>query len=167
MKVRRIVAALHLHRRPGNGLEAIAELASRMEADLLGLFIEDVELLRLAALPFACEIGAASARQRGMDLAEMERSMRARAQDLQAALGAALGARNVPWSFRVARGAIAGELLAAGTEQAGPTLLLPPGSNLADEPLVVFLDELTEPRLRELLDARRPVLILPRGQECA
>lgn len=130
-----------------------------MEAELLGLFIEDLELLHFAALPFAREIGAASALAREVDLAGMERLMRERADDLRRSLAEALASGQVSWSFRVARGTVAGELLAAGKEAPGPTLLLPPGSDLEAEPEVVTLAGLTESRLRELLRGARPVLI--------
>lgn len=109
VRVRRIVAALELKRRPADGLEAIAELARSMEAELLGLFIEDIGLLHFAALPFACEVGAASAVPREVDFDAMEHSMRARAEELRLALA-----------------------------------------------------EVTETRMRKLLQSTRPILILPR-----
>ncbi|MEW6689222.1 MAG: hypothetical protein AB1452_09055 [Pseudomonadota bacterium] len=161
MKVRRVVAGLHPQRPPGDGIEAIAELARSMEAELLGLFIEDAALLHFAALPFAREIGAASATRRAVDLAAMERFMRERAAQLRGHLEEVLGTHPLPWSFRVARGTIAQQLLAAAIESPGPTLLLPPGASLGDAPLVVTITELDEARLCELLAAERPILILP------
>jgi hypothetical protein len=161
MKVRRVVAGLHPRRPPGYEIDAIAELARSMEAELLGLFIEDAELLHFAALPFAREIGAASITPRAVDLAAMERFMRERAAELRDHLAEALGAHPLPWSFRVARGTTAQLLLAAATELPGPTLLLPPGSSVDDAPLVVSIAELDEARLCELLEAERPILIQP------
>jgi len=161
MKVRRIVAALHLHDPPGGRVAAIAELARRNQAELLGLFIEDIELLHFAALPFACEVGAASALGRSVDVAAMERFMRVRADELRTELADALAGEHVPWSFRVERGTLPRQALAAGIEQPGPTLLLPPQVDLDQKAQVVCFDELTEPRLRSLLQRRRPVLIVP------
>ena len=57
MKVGRIVAALHPRRPLGTQIEALAERARALDAELIGLFIEDIEMLRFAAMPFACEIG--------------------------------------------------------------------------------------------------------------
>ena len=161
MRVRRIVAGLHPRRHPGDGLQEIAELARSMEAELLGLFIEDTVLLHFAGLPFTREIGAASGLQREIDVAAMERLMRVRAEELRGRLADALGASAVPWSFRVARGTLAQQLLAAAIEQPGPTLLLPPGSDIDEEPCIVPLAELTHERLSELLERARPILILP------
>ena len=163
MRVRRIVAALHSQHPPGGRVAAIAELARRTQAELLGLFIEDIELLHFAALPFACEVGAASALGRGVDVAAMERLMRLRADELRSELAEALAGDHVPWSFRVERGTLPRRVLAAGIEQPGPTLLLPPRADLDQEAQVVCFDELTEPRLRSLLQGTRPVLIVPRS----
>ena len=160
MKPRRVVAALEPQRPPRDSLRGIVELARSMQAELLGLFIEDIELLHFAALPFAREVGAASALARDVDLADMERFMRERAEELRRSLAEALAGGQVGWSFRVGRGTVAGELFAVGKETPGPTLLLPPGSDIEAEPEVVTPAELTESRLRELVRARRPVLIV-------
>mgnify|MGYP006208676469 CR=1 FL=1 len=73
--VRRIIACFA----PGSAASpaAIARLAREMQAELLGLFIEDAELLRFAALPLAAEIGFPSAAHRKLDPASMERALRA------------------------------------------------------------------------------------------
>ncbi len=167
MKVRRVVAGLRPQRRPRGDLEDIVELARSMEAELLGLFIEDIELLHFAALPFAREVGGATAMRREVDVAAMERFMRSCAEELRSGIAEALGGAPLSWSFRVARGTIPGQLLAAGIEQPGPTLLLPPGADIDEEPLVVPADELTEESLQQLLQGARPILILPAGGTAA
>ena len=53
MKVGRIVAALHPRRPLGTEIETLAEHARALDAELIGLFIEDIEMLRFAAMPFA------------------------------------------------------------------------------------------------------------------
>jgi len=142
--------------------EAVARLAAEMQVELLGLFIEDVELLRFAALPFAAEVGFPSAARRSVDLAGLERQLHAQAAGLRQALATALDPTAVSWSFRVARGSRAEQLLSAATEGGVPTLLVPPGTDPRAEPAVVSLSELTEESSRELLDgAQRPILILP------
>ena len=162
MKIRRIVAALQSQRPASERVPAIAELARRTEAELLGLFVEDIELLHFAGLPFAHEVGAATAQRRKVEVAAIERLMRARAEELRAALAAALENDTVRWSFRVERGTIPRQVLAAGMEEPGPTLLLPPGVDIHEEVESVPIDELTEARLREVLRGTRPVLIVPR-----
>lgn len=94
-------------------IEAAAALADRVGAELVGLFIEDADLLRFAALPFAREIGFASAQRRRMDVTALERSLRAHAAEAERALASALERSAARWSFRVARGFAAAELLAA------------------------------------------------------
>jgi len=160
MRVRRIVAALHPQAGAPADLDAIVELARSMDAELLGLFIEDIALLHFAALPFAREVCAASAVRREVDVAAMERSMRNRAEELRGELAAALGADPLPWSFRIARGTMSQQLLAACAGQPGPTLILPPGSDADDEPQVLALAELNEARLRQLLESGKPILVL-------
>ena len=59
MSVRRIVVAMDM---PGAiAVTTAVELARTLEAELLGLFVEDVQLFDLAALPFAGEVGFPSA----------------------------------------------------------------------------------------------------------
>jgi hypothetical protein len=64
-EIHRILVALDASVRSLAALEAAAELAAEWHAELLGLFVEDVELLRLAATPAAihCVYPSASARE--------------------------------------------------------------------------------------------------------
>ena len=141
--------------------EAVARLAAEMQAELLGLFIEDVELLRFAALPFAAEVGFPSATRRAMDLVGLERQMRAQADALRRALAVALDPTAVSWSFRVARASPENAVDAALAEGYAPALIIPPRSNPRAERHVLRRPELSEDALRALLRAARPVLILP------
>lgn len=131
-----------------------------MQAEFLGLFIEDAELLRFASLPFAAEVGFASAVSRALDPAAMERALRAQALSLRQSLAAALEP-DIAWSLRVARASPAEAVAAALAEGYAPSLLIPPGGNVRAEPSVIRQDDASEARLRALLAARRPVLILP------
>lgn len=140
--------------------QAIARLAQDMQAELLGLFIEDEELLRFAALPFAAEVGLASAARRSLEPAAVERALRAQAERLRRALAAALDPAHA-FSFRVERASPARAVAAALAEGYAPSLLLPPGVHPHAARGVVRVAELTDERLRALLGARRPVLVLP------
>jgi hypothetical protein len=162
MKVRRIVVGLDSRSRRAAGLEQIARLADEMQAELIGLFVEDIELLHLAALPFAREVGFPSAISRDLDVQRMERSFEALADELRRACESVLKGLPVSWSFRVARGTRVEQFLSAATEAGAPTLLVPPGIDHRAEATVVSRSELSEDSLRELLDsARRPILIVP------
>ncbi|HUJ86330.1 MAG TPA: hypothetical protein VLX30_05705 [Burkholderiales bacterium] len=113
MTLRRIVVGLDAGPRGRAALEPVAELAARMQAELVGLFVEDVDLLHLAGLPFAREVGYPSATTRALDVAGMERSLRAAADDVRRALASIAGRGPLTWSFRIARGTVLRELRAA------------------------------------------------------
>jgi hypothetical protein len=115
LKIERIIVTLD-HLPPDRDLlEAAAGLAERARAELIGLFVEDVDLIRFAALPFACEVGFASAARRRLDPEGMERSLRAMAGKARSALEAAAAPASARWSFRVARGTPGEALVAAAT----------------------------------------------------
>ena len=159
VKIARIIACFA----PGSAgaPEAVAHLAQELQAELLGLFIEDVELLRFAALPFAAEVGFPSASRRAIDVGALERQMRVQARALEGALAAVLGPAPAGWSFRVARATPASAVEAALAEGLAPALLIPPGANPRAERRVLRRPEVTDETLRALLRALRPVLILP------
>jgi len=164
---RRILVALNASPHSLAALEAASEMAARMKAELLGLFVEDINLLRLAGLPFAREVGFPSAISRKLDIVAMERALKvAAAQARRATITAAERAR-IRWSFRVARGSVVTELLSAALEAdllvlgkvsrgfrpaqhlgstalgvmaraPGPVLLLEPGISVRAPVLVIF-----------------------------
>ncbi len=85
-------------------LEAALALAAAFRSQLAAVFVEDIDLLRLAALPFAQETGAISARARPLELGDVERALRGEAARLQRALAQAAAPAQLQWSFSVARG---------------------------------------------------------------
>lgn len=112
MTAHRIVVALDARTRPGD-LEAAAALAGGVGAELLGLFVEDLDLLHFAALPFAHEIGTASAARRPLDRTALERTLQAQAAQAERELAAAARRSAASWAFRIARGRAAEELIGA------------------------------------------------------
>lgn len=110
--VRRILVALDASTHSLAALAAAADLAALMQAELEGLFVEDVNLLRLAALPFAREVRQ-TARLEALDSATMERALKAQATQARQALAVAAEHAQVRWSFRVVRGHVTQEVLAA------------------------------------------------------
>ncbi|VVM07485.1 hypothetical protein [Methylacidimicrobium tartarophylax] len=86
------------------GAEAAAELAARFEAKLAYLFLEDLNLLRLAGLPFASEIGIDTACWRDLELPDLQRSLRTLASQAEEALSSLAQRLRIPWSFQVLRG---------------------------------------------------------------
>jgi len=114
--IRRILVGLDASRHSLAALEAAADLAARMEAELVGLFVEDINLLRLAELPFAREVGGFSATRRRLDSRQLERQLHVQAQRARRALEAQARRVQVHWSFKVTRGGVALELLSAASE---------------------------------------------------
>lgn len=112
----RIVVALDASSQSLAALEEAAELAAWMGAELMGLFVEDVQLLRLAASPVASEILYLSAREQPLDTARMESKLRAQAEQARRALARVAGQVKVPWEFRVVRGEVAAQVLLAAAE---------------------------------------------------
>jgi hypothetical protein len=162
MKVRRIVVDLDWRSRQPAVLGPVARLAGEMQAELIGLFIEEIELLQLAALPFAREVGFPSAVRRDLDVVRMERMLQTMGNDLRRTFEAVLKDTPVAWSFRITRGSRMEQLVTIAIERAEPTLLLPPGSDIRAEPIVVSLSEFSRGGVRVLpAGNRRPVLIQP------
>ena len=115
MSFRRIVVAMDM---PGAmAVTTAVALARTLEAELLGLFVEDVELFDLAALPCAGEVGFPSAMRRVLDVEALERSLRAQAGRLRQDLTTRLAGLPTRWTFEVVRGRIAGALAAAAGGQ--------------------------------------------------
>ena len=153
--IQRILVALDASAASGVALGAAVRLAAKMEAELLGLFVEDINLLRFAGLPFAREVGFPTARTRRMGSADMESALRAQASLAQEALTAAARGQHLRCAFRVVRGEVSAQLLEAAHE----VDLLVIGLKTRDVRRVGVA-------VREIITAAsRPVLILPAGAD--
>jgi len=113
---RRILLALDASKESLAALAAAAGLAAPLEAEITGLFIEDTDLLNLAALPFSREATALSRSGRLLEPERLARELRTQAATARQALARAAEASHLPWNFRIARGRIAAELLAAAQD---------------------------------------------------
>jgi len=116
LTIRRILVALDASHHSLAALDAAAELAASLEAEVQGLFVEDVNLLRAARSPAAREVQYPIATTARLDRARMERALRAQATQARRALAACCERRQVKYSFRVVRGKVAPEVLAAAME---------------------------------------------------
>ncbi len=116
LKIKRILVALDASPSSMAALEAAVELAAAHGAKIVGLFVEDLNLVRMAQLPFAREVLQYNARVRKLGLAEMERQLQAQAARARRALAHKATEQDVPWSFRVSRGDIPLEVLAEAEE---------------------------------------------------
>jgi nucleotide-binding universal stress UspA family protein len=120
--IHRVLVALDASPHSRAALKAAAELAADFQTEILGMFIEDINLLRLAQLPCAREVAYATRGIRTVDSQRLERALRTQAAQLQHMLATVAQGRNVPWSFRVGRGNVAKDLLAVAEE--GDVLVL-------------------------------------------
>lgn len=102
--IRRVLLALDAVAQDAEAFEAASMLAARLGAELEALFVEDVDLARLAALPFARELGLSSASRRPLQHVDVERVWRVEALRARTALSQAAARHRVRWSFRVVRG---------------------------------------------------------------
>ena len=143
-------------------VEAAVHLAAELGAEVLGLFVEDANLLRLAGLPVAREVPLSCAAPRSLDPLAMERLLRAQADQVRQALAEAAARVGVAWSFRVARGHVVRasletaadlDLVVLGKENSAPQAPPPrfaPRARASACPLLLVFDG--SPSSRRALD---------------
>jgi nucleotide-binding universal stress UspA family protein len=114
--VRRIAVTLDALDLSIVALDQAARLARHMGAQLEGIFVEDIDLLQLAELPFLREVRRSSRSVETMNPARMEQELRVLARRAERLLGEQAARHHVSWSFRIWRGSIDSDLLAAAME---------------------------------------------------
>lgn len=114
--ITRILVALDTSPHSQAALEAASKLAAELEAELVGLFVEDMDLLRLACLPFSRELPYAHHAERRLDTSTMERALRAEAEQARRSLATLAARLQVQWTFKVVRGQVVREVLTAAQE---------------------------------------------------
>jgi len=102
---RRILLALDAYAADEGSLEAAFALAADMQAELEALFIEDDALFHLCGLPGAA-VSLSSGALTRLEVAGLERDLRARAAAARRRLEALAQARRVTYSFTVTRGRV-------------------------------------------------------------
>ncbi|MFP4667312.1 MAG: universal stress protein [Desulfobacterales bacterium] len=90
-------------------LEAAAQLASALGAEISGLYVEDTDLLELCRFPFAREIGVY--RSRRLDQSEIERDFRIQAERIRKTMSFIAKHADIPWNFTIRRGRVISEIL--------------------------------------------------------
>ncbi len=88
-------------------------LARALEADIAGYFVEDTDLLNLAALPFAKAVRPTDRSVRDVELEHMQRTMTRAAGNWKRMLHASAGRARVNCSFETTRGAYSAEIARA------------------------------------------------------
>lgn len=116
----RVLALLDDSRQSQAALEAAVALADEVRAELVALFVEDMDLLRCASFPFSCEIGASTGLARPLEGKALEAGLVRQMQRITRALEAAVAGRELRHRLQVSRGQVVGEALA----EAGPADVL-------------------------------------------
>ena len=101
-----ILVALHPSLPPEPLIDASVRLASAFGVDLQGLFVKDINLINLAALPFTRLIGSPGGEVLPVEAEAMEGMMASRATRAEQALATAATAHHLRWTFRVETAAV-------------------------------------------------------------
>ena len=115
-RVERILVALDPSEHSLAALEAAASMASRLDAELIGLFVEDANVRRLAELPFAQEVGLFTAGCRRVETQELSRQLRVQVGRVRRRFQTVTRWVETRCTFREVRGRVAPEVLRAASE---------------------------------------------------
>jgi nucleotide-binding universal stress UspA family protein len=111
--IRRIVVAVDASPHSLAAIEDAALLARLLEAELMGVYVEDIRLLRAAELPRMVEVNLSSHAERPFTDRYAEGQLKAQAAKARRALEEAARRSRLRWSFAVRRGVVSTELVAA------------------------------------------------------
>lgn len=114
--INRILVALDPRELNRSTLRAAITLAARLDAELNALFVEDINLLRLAELPFAREVVYGSPTGRQINVADMERSLHTQTARLRKLVEGIAQQDQMNIAFEVLRGDIASEVCSASKQ---------------------------------------------------
>lgn len=112
----RVLALLDASRHSLAALAAAVDLASRRHAELVALYVEDIDLLSCAGFPFSREIGAQTGLSRPLSTTSLEVTLARQLNRIHQALESAVAGRDVRHRLEVSRGQVVAEAL----EKAGP-----------------------------------------------
>jgi nucleotide-binding universal stress UspA family protein len=113
--IRRILVALDASSEHAAALEAAADLAALLEAELAGLFVEEPDLVRLEGLSQCRKITLPYGPSGGIEEGSIQRELQVLARRTRDALARASEQRQVPWSFEVTRGPVEREVASAAS----------------------------------------------------
>lgn len=113
---RRIAVALDASTQGQQLLDLAAAVAALLEAELEGVFVEDTQLIHSAGLPFLRELRRTTLNESTLDATRLQRELRANARRVRETLEQSARTRGLPCSFRVWRGDLGAEILAAGVD---------------------------------------------------
>jgi nucleotide-binding universal stress UspA family protein len=115
-QVKRILVAVDASPQSLAALRVATSLAARLDAELIGIFVEDINLLHIASFPFTRQISISTGTIRQLDSSTVERQLRSQARWALNTMALLAKKYKIRWSFRVVRGMITAHLLAAAVE---------------------------------------------------
>lgn len=107
----RVLVLLDGSRPSLDALEAAADIAHARGAEVLGIFVEEVNLLRSAGYGWSREVGASSGQARPLDAARVQARMQALAEQARRSLSLAMARRGIPQDLKLCRGQVVSEVL--------------------------------------------------------
>jgi nucleotide-binding universal stress UspA family protein len=102
--IKRITVTLDTSESGRPPLETAARLAAILGAELEGVFVEDINLIRLSGLPFLREVRSWSLADEEISTQRMQRELRTLARRAEQMLERVARETGVPWSFQVWQG---------------------------------------------------------------
>ncbi len=114
--LRRIVVAMDNSLHAQAAAEAAVELAARFKAALEGLFVEDVNLIKLADHPLCRLVSFPTAEARAPDPVALQRYIRRECARAQRALETVAARMELRPAFRILRGRVESEIVTAASE---------------------------------------------------
>lgn len=114
--IRHILVALDGSPHSQAALHAAVRLATDLDGEIEGLFVEDETLLRAAQLPFSKEIRAHTAPPKQLNDRRMQRQLRYQAEYAEYTLQQTAEQAEVPYTFRSEQGDVTQNLLDAAAD---------------------------------------------------
>ena len=148
-----VVVALDIHDDRGSAIELAGALARDGARELIGVFVEDAELLEHAGSRLAREVMLSGA-ERAFERAALERQLRAQAGRARASFEAATARLGLRYTFEVARGNIITEAIKRAAAAEALVLSIARDANrLGPSPVAM---------LRQIVAARLPLVLVAR-----
>ncbi len=116
LKFNKILVALDASPQSISALETAARLAHYMRARLTGLFVEDVNILKLCDSPLAREFCLFTFRSIPVQRHRIEYQLRTIAEKINQKIAEISSRLRIPWNFTVTRGWVSSEILSASEE---------------------------------------------------
>ena len=155
-RFRRVVVAFDWGSENAGAVELVTALAERLRAELKAMFVEDIDLMRLAEHPHVFAFSALSATGQQLAADHLRRVLRSRLARSREAIEAAAERRQLKYAFEVRQGRLLAEALKAAESEdlvilswtaGGGTTSFGPGQ----APPVVIAQALAEAHARSVL----------------